>query len=103
MHRRARPVAIALTLAAVGIVPTSACAATTAQANAKARAVAARYVTTMGIHYTAPMWSTACALRTSSWFCRVGTDGVDAGQCFGSLRLSRQRLGPYSIRIGCAE
>jgi len=79
----------------------SAQAASTGQAQSKARQVASRTVTSYGIHYAPGEWAARCSVRSQGGFsCRVHT--TTTNQCSGTLKLSG-RLRAFAVKVGCME
>jgi hypothetical protein len=94
-------VALAGVVAALGLAPTGASAASRSGAQAAARSAANRYTNTqLGIGGRARDWEAACLRFSGGGFqCAVVFNG---GQCRGGLELTpglRARL----VRIGCVE
>ena len=80
---------------------TPAQAATTGEAQMKARQVASRQVSTYGIHYSPGDWAASCSRRAAGGFsCRVRTTVTN--QCSGTLKLSG-RLRAFALKVGCME
>jgi len=88
-------------LTALLIVAPAADAATTSQANAKARKAADAYTDkNYGISGGTAAWTAKCGKTSGAWKCTLRFNG---GQCSGSLKLSANLSKSYAIKIACGE
>lgn len=95
-----RMLLIVLVVGVFGVVSV-ADAATTGQANAKARKAADSYTKrSFGISGGPSLWRAGCRRSAGGWRCSVRMNG---GQCVGSLKLSSGLAKVYAVRISCGE